>query len=98
LVRHFLSPELAVSLPFTDWWALIAWTGINIAVPVLLPLLVLWLFSIPSVTATLAAGSILKSIGKGELFWAAMGMAASTCYDLFALQKMITDPNGYGVT
>lgn len=83
--------------PNPDWWALAAWIGINILVPVLLPLLVLWLFSIPAVTATLAAGSIVKSIGKGELFWAAMGMAAATCYELFALQKLVTNPNGYGM-
>ncbi|QGZ41500.1 hypothetical protein IP92_00450 [Pseudoduganella flava] len=84
--------------PYLDWWALAAWLGINILVPVLLPLLVLWLFSIPNVTATLAARSIIKSIGKGELFWAAMGMAASTCYELFALQKLVTNPNRYGIT
>lgn len=83
--------------PYLDWWALVGWIGINILVPVLLPLLVLWFFSIPSVTATLAAGSIIKSIGKGELFWAAMGMAAATCYELFALQKIVTDPNGNGI-
>ena len=83
--------------PYLDWWALVAWIGINILVPVLLPLLVLWLFSIPSVTATLAANSIIRSIGKGELFWAAMGMAAATCYELFALQKIVTDTNGYGI-
>jgi hypothetical protein len=83
-------------LGFLDGWALAAWIGINILVPVLLPLLVLWLFTIPGVTASLAAGSITKSVGKGELFWAAMGMAASTCYELFALQKIVTHPHGYG--
>ena len=74
-----------------------AWVGINILVPVLLPLFVLWMFSIPTITAALGAGSIIKSIGKGELFWAAMGMAAATCYELFALQKIVTDSNSYGI-
>lgn len=89
--------ESSLISPHLDVWALAAWIGINILVPVLLPLFVLWLFSIPSVTSALAAGSIVKSIGKGELFWAAMGMAAATCYELFALQKIVTDADGYGI-
>lgn len=54
------------------------WFGINIVVPVLGPLLVLWLFSLPTKVAALTKHIVIKSIGKGELFWAVMGMAAAT--------------------
>lgn len=83
--------------PYLDWWALSAWAAINILVPVLLPLLVLRLLRIPKVTANLARDSVIKSIGKGELFWIAMGMAAAACYELFALQKLTTTAAGFGL-
>lgn len=84
--------------PFLDWWALSAWFAINILVPVLLPLLILRLLRVPQVTARLARNSIVKSIGKGELFWVAMAMAAATCYELFALQKLVSTSNSFGLT
>ncbi|MBQ5950252.1 hypothetical protein [Massilia sp. ST3] len=74
------------------------WLGIiNILVPVFLPLFVLWIISIPRVTAALAAGGVIRSIGKGELFWATMGMAAATCYEVRAIEARVTDPNGKGI-
>jgi len=84
--------------PFLDWWALLAWSAINILVPVLLPLLILKLLTVPQVTSQLARDCVVKSIGKGELFWAAMGMAAATCYELFALQKLVSTGNSFGLT
>lgn len=67
------------------------WFGINIVVPVLGPLLVLWLFSLPTKVAALTKHIVIKSIGKGELFSAVMGMAATTCYDLDALKAIETN-------
>jgi len=83
--------------PHFDGWSLFGWGIINIVVPVFLPLLVLWVISIPRVTAALAAGGVIKSIGKGELFWATMGMAAATCYEVRAIEALVTDPNGKGI-
>lgn len=80
-----------------DWWAWLAWVGINIFIPVIAPLAVLWIFSKPSTTAALAGRNVLKSIGKGELFWAAMAMAAATCYELYSLQKLLSSENEKGV-
>lgn len=86
-----------MSSQYVDWWALAAWCGINIVIPVVAPLLVLWLFSKPSTTSIMAGHNVLKSIGKGELFWAAMAMAAATCYELYSLQKILLDPNAQGL-
>lgn len=86
-----------MSSQYIDWWALAAWCGINIVIPVVAPLLVLWLFSKPSTTSIMAGHNVLKSIGKGELFWAAMAMSAATCYELYSLQKILLDPDAQGL-
>lgn len=86
-----------MSSEYLDWWALAAWCGINIVIPVVAPLLVLWLFSKPRTTSAMAGRNVLKSIGKGELFWAAMAMSAATCYELYSLQKIVSDPNAQGL-
>ena len=67
------------------------WFGINILVPVAGPLLILWFFSLPTKISALTKHIVIKSIGKGELFWAVMGMAAATCYDLDAFKAIATD-------
>lgn len=67
------------------------WFGINILIPVVGPLIVLWIFSLPSNIAALTKHIVIKSIGKGELFWAVMGMAAATCYDLDAFKGIGTN-------
>lgn len=69
------------------------WFGINILIPVVGPLIVLWFFSLPTNIAALTRHIVIKSIGKGELFWAVMGMAAATCYDLDAFKAIATNPN-----
>lgn len=51
----------------------------------------LWLAGIPPATAPLAVNNVRKSIGKGELLWAVMGMAAATCYELASLQELKTE-------
>jgi hypothetical protein len=89
--------NIVLSSEHIDWWALAAWCGINIIIPVIAPLVVLWLFSKPSTTSAMAGRNVLKSIGRGELFWAAMAMAAATCYELYSLQKILTDPNEQGL-
>lgn len=86
-----------MSWHYLDWWALAAWCGINIVVPVILPLLVLWLFARPPTTAAMAGRNVLKAIGKGELFWAAMAMSAASCYELYSLQKISTGANLQGM-
>lgn len=86
-----------MSAQYLDWWALAAWCGINIVIPVVAPLLVLWLFSKPRTTSAMAGRNVLKSIGKGELFWAAMAMSAATCYELYSLQKIVADPDAQGL-
>jgi hypothetical protein len=90
-------PHTTFFSPHVDGWSLFGWGIINIVVPVFLPLLVLWVISIPRVTASLAAGGVIKSIGKGWLFWATMGMAAATCYEARAIAAIVTDPNGKGI-
>lgn len=45
----------------------------------------------------MAGRNVLKSIGKGELFWAAMAMSAATCYELYSLQEILTSPNERGL-
>lgn len=98
MVDSYSPREIVLSSQHIDWWVLAAWCGINIVIPVIAPLVVLWLFSKPSTTSTLAGRNVLKSIGKGELFWAAMGMAAATCYELYSLQEILADRNARGVT
>ncbi|WP_300749853.1 hypothetical protein [Janthinobacterium sp.] len=71
-------------LPTFGWWA------INILIPVIGPVFFLWIFGFPRSTAPLASNNVIKSIGKGELLWAVMGMAAATCSDLVALQGIPT--------
>ena len=66
------------------------WFAINIIIPVIGPLFLLWLVGIPPSTAPLATNNVVKSIGKGELLWAVMGMAAATCYELVSLQEIKT--------
>jgi len=89
---------MSIYLRFLDWWSLAGWASVNILIPVSLPFFVLWLFCIPRVTAEVSSGIIIKSIGKGELLWAAMSMAAATCHELLVLQKLISNPNGIGIT
>lgn len=67
------------------------WFGINILVPVGGPLLALWIISKLKVFATMAKKIVIKSIGKGELLWAVMGMAASTIYELDSFKSIATD-------
>jgi hypothetical protein len=77
-----------------DWWVYLGWWVINIPVPVALPLLVLYLagrFSTPP-----SRSHALKSIGKGEIFWAAMAMAAAAASELYALRLTFTNPNYQG--
>lgn len=54
-------------------------------------MVLLWLAGIPPATAPLAVNNVRKSIGKGELLWAVMGMAAATCYELASLQELKTE-------
>ena len=70
----------------------LSWFGINILAPVAAPLIALWFISMPAILATMTKNIVIKSIGKGELFWAVMGMAASTCYELDSLKSIATDP------
>lgn len=72
------------------WLPSFGWFAINIGIPVIGPLFLLWLIGIPPSTAPLATNIVIKSIGKGELLWAVMGMAAATCYELVSLQEIKT--------
>ena len=72
------------------WLPSLGWFAINIGIPVVGPLLLLWWVGIPPSTAPLATNNVIKSIGRGELLWAVIGMAAATCYELIALQKVKT--------
>jgi hypothetical protein len=69
------------------------WFGVNILVPVGGPLFFLWLISKFNIVSTMTKNIVIKSIGKGELFWAVMGMAASTIYELDGIKSIATDPN-----
>ncbi|MET0266699.1 MAG: hypothetical protein ABW202_13905 [Duganella sp.] len=84
LVRIILEFQQVYWLPTFGWFA------INIVIPVIGPLFLLWLVGFPPSTAPLASNNVLKSIGKGELLWAVMGMAAATCYELVSLQEIKT--------
>lgn len=70
------------------WLPSLGWFTINIVIPVIGPLFLLWLVGIQPPTAPLATNNVIKSIGKGELLWAVMGMAAATCYELISLQEI----------
>ncbi|MGH8854296.1 MAG: hypothetical protein ACREWI_08455, partial [Telluria sp.] len=72
------------------WLPTFGWFAINILMPIVGPLLILSIAGIPPATAPLATNNVLKSIGKGELLWAVMGMAAATCYELASLQEIKT--------
>jgi hypothetical protein len=67
------------------------WFGVNILVPVAAPLFVLWLISKFSIVSSMTKNIVIKSVGKGELFWAVMGMAASTIYELDNLKSITTN-------
>lgn len=72
------------------WLPTFGWFAINILIPIIGPLFVLWLVGFPPPTAPLATNNVIKSIGKGELLWAVMGLAAATCYELVSLQEIKT--------
>lgn len=72
------------------WLPSFGWFAINIIIPVIGPLFLLWLVGIPPSTAPLATNNVVKSIGKGKLLWAVMGMAAATCYELVSIQEIKT--------
>lgn len=67
------------------------WFGVNILVPVGAPLFFLWLISKFKIVQTMTKNIVIKSIGKGELFWAVMGMAASTIYELDSFKSITTN-------
>jgi hypothetical protein len=67
-----------LNFDYFDW----GWFGINILIPVVVPLAALYIISLPAIIAAMTKNIVIKSIGKGELFWAVMGMAAAACYDL----------------
>lgn len=79
-----------------DWWTYAWWWAINIPVPVVLPLLVLYAFGRFGTTPP-STHHALKSIGKGELFWAAMAMAAATGSELFTLREGLVGDNLKGI-
>ncbi|GAB2853342.1 hypothetical protein GCM10027277_22170 [Pseudoduganella ginsengisoli] len=67
------------------------WLSINIAVPVLLPYLMLVLIAIDQATHTSAGTGattwrtlLRKSVDTGQLFWTAISMLAATAYDAVA--------------
>jgi len=82
---------LTLAFEHIRWLPRFGWLAINILIPVVAPLVLLWLAGIPPATAPLAVNNVRKSIGKGELLWAVMGMAAATCYELASLQELKTD-------
>lgn len=67
------------------------WFGVNILVPVAAPLFFLWLISKFKIVRAMTKNIVIKSIGKGELFWAVMGMAASAIYELDNLKSITTN-------
>jgi hypothetical protein len=83
-------PSFLVSI--TDFLATNAlWLAINIAVPVLLPYLMLVLIAIDQAShSTSGAGTatwkrlLRKSVDTGQLFWTAISMLAATAYDAIA--------------
>lgn len=62
------------------------WLAINIAVPVLLPYLVILLIAIDQISSAPGAGTTTwrtlakKSVDTGQLFWTAISMLAATAY------------------
>ena len=89
IARHRFS-EVTLELQYIHWLPTLGWFAINIVIPVIGPLFLLWIIGLPPATAPLASNNVLKSIGKGELLWAVMGMAAATCYELVSLQEIKT--------
>lgn len=79
-----------MEIQHVHWLPSLGWFAINIGIPVIGPLFLLWLVGIPPSTAPLATNNVIKSIGKGELLWSVMGMAAATCYELVSLQEIKT--------
>lgn len=79
-----------MEIQHVHWLPSFGWFAINIGIPVIGPLFLLWLVGIPPSTAPLATNNVIKSIGKGELLWSVMGMAAATCYELVSLQEIKT--------
>lgn len=78
-----------------DWWVYIGWWFINIPVPVALPLAVLYI--VGKLKSPPSSSHALKSIGRGELFWAAMAMAAAASSEIYALRLTLSDSNLQGV-
>ena len=79
-----------MEIQHVHWLPSFGWFAINVGIPVIGPLFLLWLVGIPPSTAPLATNNVIKSIGKGELLWSVMGMAAATCYELVSLQEIKT--------
>jgi len=79
-----------LEIQHVHWLPSFGWFAINVGIPVIGPLFLLWLVGIPPSTAPLATNNVIKSIGKGELLWSVMGMAAATCYELVSLQEIKT--------
>lgn len=51
----------------------------------------MWIPGKISAVASMAKDLPIKSIGKGELFWAAMGIAASTIFELSSIRDITTN-------
>jgi hypothetical protein len=84
----FSFPKVILEFAHITWLPSFGWWAINILIPVIGPLFLLWLFGFPPSTAPLASNNVIKSIGKGELLWVVMSMAAATCYDLASLEAI----------
>ena len=73
-----------------ELWDVSVWVFVNILIPVLGPLGILWvLMKIPASASFVGSLATYKSIGKGELLWAALAMAAATIYELQSLESLL---------
>ena len=61
----------------------IGWIAVNIAVPVLAPILFLLLPKIPNKTRPYADGLVLKAVKDGQLFWVTIALCAVGSYELY---------------
>lgn len=61
----------------------LGWIAVNILVPVALPFAVLACVSIANGGWRSFCTLIIKAVDGGQLFWAALGMMASNCYEAF---------------
>lgn len=59
------------------------WIAVNIPVPVALPFAVLACIAIANGGWHSFRNLVIKAIDGGQLFWAALGMMASNCYEAF---------------